>query len=209
MRSVTSGVLAAFLAMASGAGAAAATVGTLTFDDNAWADGVNVTSGVGTGNPAAAADGDTATIFNLRNDSAGNAVIEILFTDNLLKNGPGDDLVLFYGSNNNALGVTINGILDTSSGKPFEFVPDGGVGNNSGFSILGTSFDLDDFGIAADATLSSGIFVQMAGIFGNVHDVAALNSTTVPGSAVVPLPATAWLLIGGFAALGAASRRRK
>lgn len=201
---VTAGLWIAALA---GGGAAAATVGTLTFDDDAWADSVVLTSGVGTGDPAAAADGDASTIFDLRNDTAGNATIEVLFTDNLLKNGPGDDLVVFYGSNNNALNVMINGQSDSTAGKPFVFVANGGVGNNSGFSILGTSFDLDHFGIAADATLSGGIFLSMGGIFGSVHDVAALNSTDVAGATVVPLPATLPLLAGGLL-MAAAIRRR-
>lgn len=188
-----------------GGGAAAATVGTITFDDNAWADGVRLISGFGDGVPAHPADGNTSSIFNLVGGNE-NAKIEILFTDNLLRNGDGDDLVLFYGSNNNALSVTINDVTKSTNGRSFDFIANGGVGNNSGFSIIATKFDLDEFNIAAGATLSGGIFLEAGGIVGAVNDVAALNSTAVPDATVVPLPATLPLLAGGLAMIAAMRR---
>lgn len=188
----------------------AATVGSFTFDDNAWADNavVALTTGGTRGpaqNPAGAGDGDLSTASNL-NDS----FVEIFFTDNVLVNGAGADLVIFSGTNNNV--IRLSTAADTNAATftgGTSFIAANDPGNTSGFSLNGAAIDLSDLGFADGAEITSGLFLSRGGVFTTVWDVAALNSrnavTTQPGA--VPLPAGLPLLLGGLGLMAVLRRR--
>lgn len=192
--------------------AQAATVGSFTFNDNAWADDAVVAATVaGTlgpaAGPAAAADGDLTTAANL-NDS----FVQIFFTDNVLVNGLGADLIVFGGTNNNTIRVS------TGQGTPWitganNFIPTGATGNSSGFSLNGALIDLSDLGFADGAEVTDSLFLSRGGVFSTLWDVAALNSRDIvvppnPDPNKVPLPAGLPLLVAGLGALGVMRRRR-
>ena len=174
----------------------AATIGSFTFADNAFAD--NASTSLTTGgtrgpavSPASAADGDFSTASNL-NDS----FVEIFFTDNILVNGAGADLVIFTNTNNNVIRLT----AAASTNAPFvtgssTFIPVGATGNTSGFSLSAASIDLSDLGFADGAEITDGLFLSRGGVFTTVWDVGALNSRDVPGPNPVPLPAGLPLLL--------------
>lgn len=190
-----------------------ATVGSFTFDDDAFADDAIVALTVpGTRgpaqNPAGAGDGDLSTASNL-NDS----FVEIFFTDNILINGPGDDIVIFSGTNNNRI-LLSNG---TGSSAQFisdiggaNFVPVGAPGNTSGFTLNGATIDLSDLGFADGAEITDGLFLSRGGVFTTVWDVAALNSRSAaaPNPNPVPLPAGLPMLIGALGILCVLRQRR-
>ncbi len=200
------------LAVSLFAGAAnAATVGSFTFDDNAFADNATIALTVGgtlgpAASPASAADGDLSTASNLN-----NSFVEIFFTDNILFNGAGDDLVIFGGTNNNV--IRLSAAADPNA--PWiqgtnNFVPVGAPGNTSGFSLNGASFDLSDLGFADGAEVTGGLFLSRGGVFTTVWDVAALNSKDIPTTTTpVPLPAGLPLLLGGLGGLALLRRRSK
>lgn len=190
--------------------ATAATIGSFTFDDNAFADNavIALTTGTPADSPASAADGDLSTATNL-NDS----FVELFFTDNVLFNGVGDDLVIFGGTNNNV--IRLYGAADDNT--PWlqgtnNFVPSGAAGNTSGFSLNGATFDLSDLGFADGEEVTSGLFISRGGIFTTVWDVAALNSRDVqtpPPPSPIPLPAGMPLLVAGLGGLALLRRRAK
>ncbi|WP_195819443.1 VPLPA-CTERM sorting domain-containing protein [Roseobacter sp. MH60115] len=211
-------ICAPALALTLFAGAAqAATVGPFTFNDNAFADNASIaTTLAGTRgpavNPAGAADGNLSTASNL-NDS----FVEIFFTDNVLVNGPGFDIVIFVNSNNNVIRLSTG--PDTNSptrdtGVSFDFISVSAEGNTSGFGIVGGRIDLSDLGFADGAEVTDGLFLSRGGVFTTVWDVAALNSRDVvidpdpdPDPNVVPLPAGLSLLLGALGVLGVLRRR--
>ena len=212
---ICAAVAACALTLPGGAGASTVTVGTVTFNANAWADNASIatTSAGGTPatSPAGAADGNLSTAANL-NDS----FVEIFFTDNILVNGPGDDIVIFSNTNNNVIRLWNGpgGSLDTSITGGFNFIADSAPGNTSGFSLNAAPIDLSNLGFATGAEITDGLFLARGGLFSTVWDVAALNSKDVvtdpgPGPSVVPLPAAGWLLLGGLAGLFGLGRRRQ
>lgn len=199
------------LALALSIGTAhAATVGSFTFDDNAFADDAMVALTIpGTRgpaqSPASAADGDLSTASNL-NDS----FVELFFTDNVLINGPGDDIVIFSNSNNNVIRLWAglnNGPWTTGIGSTI--VPVDAPGNTSGFGIAAATIDLSTLGYADGAEITDGIYLARGGVFTTVWDVAALNSrdTTPPPPSTVPLPAGIPLLFSALVAFAFLRRR--
>lgn len=202
---------AAGLAMLMGCGAVQAstvTIGGFTFDESAFADNAEIvaTNGsIAAVNPGAGTDGDLTTATNL-NDS----VVEIFFENNVLINGPGADLVVFQGTNNNTIvlrdvpgpGTTLAGTLN--------FIPSSDPTNPSGFALNAATYDLSDLGYAEGVEFTDGLFLRRGGIFSTVWDVAALNSRAVvidPGPGTIPLPAGLPLLMGALAVFGWMRRR--
>ena len=144
--------LSAVICLSFGA-AQAATIGTYTFDDNAFADAAEISTGVGgAGVPAAAADGDLGTEFQLNMNLAGNpvATVAFSFTDNVLFNGPGIDLIAFGDNNNGRLRLERIGVKG-----PFQGAGLGTFGVGEGGALYGggiNGWDLSDFGFGADGT---------------------------------------------------------
>lgn len=204
----------AMLALA-GTAAQAVTIGSLSFDQEAFADNASIALTVGgtrgpAQSPASGADGDFTTATNL-NDS----FVELVFTDNVLFNGPGADLVIFRNTNNNVIRVSLGAgtnfsvVTSGSLGNSFESISASDPGNPTQFGFTAALIDLSTLGVADGAEFTDGIFLSRGGVFTTVWDVAALNSrdviTNPPNPAAVPLPAAAWMLIaaiGGLAALG-------
>jgi len=200
------GIYCAAAAMALfGNTASALVVGDFIFDDDAFADRAVISSTVsGTRGPAvgveSAADGDLSTAANI-NDS----FVEIFFDDNVLINGPGEDIVIFSGTNNNVIRLSTGPqtAVVTGSGN---FIPSGATGNTSGFSLNGAAIDLSTLGFADGAEVTDGLFLSRGGVFTTVWDVAALNSRSVVSA--VPLPASLPLMLGAIGVLGLVRRLR-
>lgn len=189
--------------------AQAATVGAFTFDDNAFADSGVIARTIGgtrgpASNPAGLADGNLSSAANL-NDS----FVEFLFTDNVLINGAGDDLVIFTNTNNNVIRLTTGyGDNDQWYFGSTTFVGVNETGNTSGYGLAAVSFDLSDLGFADGAEVTGGLYLSRGGVFTTVWDVAALNSRSASPNAQVPLPAGLPLLLGALGAFGAMRRFR-
>lgn len=192
--------------------ASAATIGTITFNDNAYADAAEISTGVGgAGVPANAADGDLGTEFQLNFNLVGNpaATLAFSFIDNQLFNGAGIDLIAF-GDNNNGV-LRLERIGTAFPGLQGQFLGTFNVGEGGalyGGGIYG--WDLSDYGYADGEAYTSGLRIAPGGIFSRVYDIAALNSRDVvtnPGA--IPLPAAGWLLIGGLAGIFGLGRRRQ
>ncbi|MEM6374077.1 MAG: VPLPA-CTERM sorting domain-containing protein [Pseudomonadota bacterium] len=182
---------------------------TLTFDADAWADNAEIVStssgGIPASSPEGGADGDLATATNLN-----NSVVEISFTDNVLINGQGNDLVIFQNTNNNVIQLSAETTFTTLGVQsPVQFIRANEPNNTSGFQIGVFEFDLSDLGFAPGAEVTDGLFLRRASVFGTVWDVAALNSRSVVSPPVnpVPLPAGLPLLLVGLGALGMLRRK--
>ena len=193
--------------------ASATTIGPVTFDDNAFADAAEISTGVGgLGSPAAAADGDLGTEFQLNFNLSGNpeATVAFSFTDNELFNGDGIDLVAFGDNNNGALRLERIGIAGPTQGSLLGTFSVGEGGSLFGGGVWG--WDLSDFGFADGEAYTTGLRIAPEGIFSRIYDIAAINSRDVvidPGPSPIPLPAAGFLLLGGFAGLIGLGRRRR
>ncbi len=79
-----------------------------------------------------------------------------------------------------------------------------------GGSLLLTALDLD-LGTLTTVTLDPALFGRVNGVtLSTVEPGGALfAAATVGAPAAIPLPATAWLLLGGLGALGLLRRRPK
>ena len=206
-------LLSAVICLSFGA-AQAATIGTYTFDDNAFADAAEISTGVGgAGVPAAAADGDLGTEFQLNMNLAGNpvATVAFSFTDNVLFNGPGIDLIAFGDNNNGRLRLERIGVT-----APFQGAGLGTFGVGEGGALYGggiNGWDLSDFGFADGEAYTTGLRITPEGNNSRIYDIAALNSRAVvtdpvPGPSAVPLPEAGWLLLGSLAGMIGLRRRK-
>ena len=194
-------VLAALLAHATQAGATTP-VGGINFDDNAFPESVlsfvfkGAYQGGATGMGQAVLGANTDTFADFAGGMQGEFV-QVGFIDNLVQNGPGDDLAIFeiFVEAGEYFGISLAGgtqILTTLS--------DTGTTNSAGHAITVAFVDLDDLGVAAGATISSIVLHSPKSV--ELASFGALNSVTVPE------PALAALLLAGSLGLGAGARRR-
>jgi hypothetical protein len=193
-------VLAAALAMGALAAPASATVtiGSYTFDDNAFVDQLTGSSGSYTTSGGTVADVETdKDPYTWAFTRDAGAYLDLAFTDNLAFNGVGNDIALFEIGVPDAWNVIINGVTHTYTSAPT------GVG-----TLNVVAFDLSDFGIVDGGTINSLrlTFVdnQAQGTVPTTSLVGALNST----GGAVPEPATWAMMLLGFGAIGCAMRRR-
>ena len=176
-------------------------MGGFTFDDNAFADVLNSSSGnfSTSGGPLASVVTDTdAGTFAFSRDQG--AFLDLGFTDNVAINGAGNDIVLFELGVPDRWLVTINGISNQCASA--------GTGSSAGsFSLNACAFDLSSFGIASGGQVSSlrlSFFNEST--TASTSLVGALNSSGAGG--VVPEPATWAMLLTGFGLVGVSMRRR-
>ncbi|MEW6219020.1 MAG: VPLPA-CTERM sorting domain-containing protein [Thermodesulfobacteriota bacterium] len=185
--------------LSAGQAAQATTLGSYTFEDNAFAD---VVLGYG-GNwqLVGAPDIQTAVVGNNVSDYIwtfdGNAWADIGFTDNRLRNGSGNDLAVFEisgygwpGATGCTVRLTINGVTQTRT-PVWDFS-----------NVYVALFDLDQFGVPAGGLVSS---FTARGVSGGDPEYAAFGALN---NAAVPLPASIWLLGAGCAGLAGLARRR-
>jgi hypothetical protein len=181
---------------------AAVSVGGFSFDNNAFVDVLNSSSGsfsVSGGTlSTVVTDTDPGTFaFSFSQ----GAFLDLGFTDNVAVNGAGNDIVLFELGAPDRWLVTINGISSQcqSAGTGFSAV---------GFQLNACGLDLSTFGIASGGTVSSlrlGFLTNNQTI-ASTSLVGALNSQAVGGA--IPEPATWAMLLTGFGLVGATMRRR-
>lgn len=180
-------------------------IGGYTFDDNAFADTLISSSG-----SYSTSGGSLASVLTDTNAGtwAGsltpNAYVELGFTDNWLVNGAGADLVLFE------LGIpSIFKVSITIGGTTLSYASQDTGFDAGGYNLNAAEINLDDFGVASGASLSS-IAVRMddgSNTRPSLSLVGALNSRAV--DATVPEPASLVLIGLGFAALRLSRRKAK
>lgn len=180
------------------------TIGGYTFDDNAFVDVVTGSSGtfklVG-GNTIASVilDNNVNTYLSSRDPGA---YLDLGFTDNVVVNGAGDDLVLFELGWPDTWLVTINGITQTvASSFTGQMVPV----YSMTYGLNAAAIDLTSFGVASGGTIDSLrlSFVLTPETQSTTALVGAINSASVPE------PATWAMMIGGFGLVGASLRRQR
>ena len=178
--------------------AADVTVGGFTFEDNAFADTLIASSGsftfVGPSLASALTDSSAST-YAFSNDTG--AFVTLGFTDNLLVNGAGADLVLFELGIPDPFRVTINGISATYATTNTGFTA-------AGFNLNAAAIDLTLFGILSGASVTQ-VMLEFPnnGTRASTALVGALNSANA-----VPEPSTWAMLIGGVGLMGGVMRRR-
>ena len=183
---------------------AAIIIGGFSFDDNAFADTLISSSGTFT-----TSGGTLNSVLTDKNPGTfaysftPSAFVELGFTDNLLVNGSGADLVLFELGDVDALKVSIGGVIRTYA-TAFTGQTAGG------FNLNAVGIDLNDFGIANGATLNSiviGMDIENArGTVPSLSLAGALN-TVAPRHSVPDSGSSIGLLLVGSLALAGMRRR--
>jgi len=205
---------AALLVANVGASATTLEIGGLTLQSQGFADTLISSSGSFSTNAASLAaaltDHDLATwAQSTAAGDSGTATVLLGFSDNRLRNGPGDDLVLFevgheayeYSQEGfDSLWVTVNGVsrlyftTETST-----HVDDHNVNM--------TRIDLSHFGLAEGVLLDRvqiGLGQDTRGSLPQLQLVAAMHSVAAP----VPEPASLVLMASGALLLAGLRRRR-
>lgn len=195
------------LAGSLGSASAITTVAGINFQDNAFADTVLASSGLytlgGAATLQAAVTGPALTKYALTRDPG--AYIQLGFTDNYLVNGAGNDLALFEYGAPDIFGVslTIGGITHTyaSVGTGFTGTVDGIT-----YNVNVAEVNLDDFGVAAGAQLTSivvgmgidnGVTVPSLGVAGALNS-APQNGTVPDGGTTISLLGMVCLALGAL-----------
>lgn len=192
--------LVAALALASANAHAVIIKGPYVFDDNAFADQINLLAG-----SVAGALVNTTTLDDLAGSSLGDTVegtfapvdtqIEFVFTDNAIVNGVGADFVVFEAAAAETFQIIVNGVMQS-------FTPVS-LGFSEFWNVNAAAIDLSTFGVAAGASVTSVVW-QNTPTGSDPTGVGALNSI-----AAVPEP-TALALVGlglaGFASARGAKR---
>jgi len=205
------------LATLNSANAALISVGSYAFDDSAAISSISSSTNLSSSynGTSAITDLDVSTYIVGNGSAAGSAQFD--FSRNIY-NGSNDDLVLYFlraaeeplsasfnvaiGSTTNTYDATLNTFVD-AEGVTQKYQ----VAVNGGFlDLLTATINLDDFGIAADGSITNYL---LSGLDGT--DRFALGAgfyTSVPVSPV-PVPTALVLFLSGIAGLGLFSRRKK
>lgn len=208
IKTLIGGVL---LALGLTSASAVTTVAGFNFQDNAFADTVLSSSGTytlgGAATLQAAVTGSSLTHYAF--SFSPGAYIQVGFTDNYLVNGPGNDLALFEYGAPDSFGVRLT-ILGVTHTYATVFTGYTGVVDGTTWNVNVAQVNLDDFGVAAGAQLSS-IVVGMdivggSGTVPSLGVVGALNSADVT-SGVPDAGSTISLLGMAFLGLGALKRK--
>jgi len=77
------------------------------------------------------------------------------------------------------------------------------------FLILSNRSGSDALVVISSTALAAGNQIQTVGYRNITFDYGSLAVAAYPGPTAVPIPATAWLLLTGLGALGAAAKRRE
>jgi hypothetical protein len=204
------------------AGAAPITVGGYVFEagEEAFADDVALVEGSLTTHTEEQARqiltgsyvGDTIRVI-----TPDVAVLEVVFADNAILNGPGTDLVIFELSGALGAGTADHTerfdvtVFDGSSFPAFvsfDPVDTGYPDPNGGLNIFTVEIDVSDFGVAAGATTQR---VRIRLVDNLVHRSADPTALGALSSVSVPEPPPVLLLVLGLLGLrlhGAAPRER-
>ena len=175
---------AALLAGGMTSASATTTVAGINFQDNAFADTVLSSSGIYTlGGATTLQDAVTgSSLTHYAFSFSPGAYIQAGFSDNYLVNGLGNDLALFeYGVPDTfAVSVTVGGVTHSYLSVATGFT---GVVDGTTWDVNVAEINLDDFGVAAGAELSSIVIgMDTQGSGGTVPSlgvVGALNSSPV------------------------------
>jgi hypothetical protein len=196
-------------------------IGNLSFDDTAFADAINSISGAGTvltfevpGDGTFPINGITPEVALTDLDvntglfcNPAPCDVDLGFTNNVIVNGPGDDLLVFEQGGLESLNLTINGVqqnLPTADATTNATVTD------ADGTLLNLYYvDLTLFGLALGQTTNSVILNLIQAPFFGTSDpmaVVAVNSRVVPA---VPVPAAVWLFGTALIGLVGFGKRRK
>jgi len=213
MKYVLSGVVALMVVfVAFGEARGEIDLGSLTFDENAFADAAELVAGDPP--PPTLPPGLTwcealcgANLSTSVEEVRDNEVIfELRYVDNAILNGPGVDLVVYEMATQEAFSVAVK----KQNGEFTDFLRV--FPALQGFSVDGREvsaglFDLDDFGIPANATVTTIRLIGGPANGGSKDpDIAAAGAL----NSVVPEPSIfALLTAGAFALLAYTWRRRR
>lgn len=205
---------------ASAAQGAPISVGGFTFaaGEEAFADDASLVSGVITGANEAMIrtvliGSNIADSFNT--GDSGGGIVEVLFTDNLIVNGPGADLVIFELSGDQPPGtpdpreVFGVSVFDGSSFPSFVTVTPIATGfpdpADPTLDVFAVQIDIGAFGIASGASTDRvRLHIYNANLGSKSADLTALGALN---SVAVPEPGTLLLVASGLVALSWRSRR--
>lgn len=130
------------------------------------------------------------------NNSGAQCGFDVLFTDNAILNGSGNDLTIYELGGPETFYVTINGITNTASSATR-------IGSTSGrYQVNAYDLNLSSFGVSALDTVSSiRITLTDWGRWGSadIAVIAAINNLEV--SSTVPTPSVLLLTLSGLLGL--------